>query len=52
MRLVENFVRQKPERMVYHYTNAAGLIGILKSKSIWATSHLHLLQISPPCDDE
>jgi hypothetical protein len=42
VRLIEDFVRQKPERMVYHYTNAAGLIGILKSKSIWATSHLHL----------
>jgi hypothetical protein len=43
VRLNEDFVRQKPERMVYHYTNAAGLIGILKSKSIWATtSHLHL----------
>jgi Protein of unknown function (DUF2971) len=42
VRLIDDFVRQKPERMVYHYTNAAGLIGILKSKSIWATSHLHL----------
>jgi hypothetical protein len=42
VRLIEEFIRQKPDRMIYHYTSAAGLIGILKTKSIWATSHLHL----------
>jgi hypothetical protein len=36
------FVRQKPDRMIYHSTSAPGLIGILKTKSIWATSHLPL----------
>jgi hypothetical protein len=25
-------------KLLYHYTNAAGLIGILKSESLWATS--------------
>jgi hypothetical protein len=40
--LIDEFVRQKPDRMIYHYTSAPGLIGILKTKSIWATSHLHL----------
>jgi hypothetical protein len=42
VRLIDEFVRQKPDRMIYHYTSAPGLIGILKTKSIWATSHLHL----------
>src|SRR5260370_18924451 len=29
--------RQKPT-MLYHYTSGAGLIGILQTRSIWATS--------------
>ena len=28
--------------MLFHYTSAEGLIGILKNKKMWATSHLHL----------
>ena len=29
-------------RLLYHYTTQAGLIGILESKSIWATHGLYL----------
>jgi hypothetical protein len=28
---------------LYHYTDAAGLCGIVKSQKIWFTSYLHLM---------
>jgi hypothetical protein len=31
-----------PSRRLYHYTNAAGLIGIIKSQEIWFTEYRHL----------
>jgi hypothetical protein len=31
-----------PGRVFYHYTDAAGLIGILKNRELWATNILHL----------
>jgi hypothetical protein len=33
----EWFGLQTPPKQIYHYTNAAGLLGILQNKSIWAT---------------
>jgi hypothetical protein len=42
MKLVDEYLGKVPNSALYHYTNAAGLIGILKSKSIWASSIHHL----------
>jgi hypothetical protein len=42
MKLVDEYLEQVPNSALYHYTNACGLIGILKSKSIWASSIHHL----------
>jgi hypothetical protein len=28
-----------PDKPLYHYTNQAGLLGIIKTKEIWATHH-------------
>ena len=39
---IEEFVNRTPRLPLYHYTTASGLIGIIKSRSLWATSHLHL----------
>lgn len=36
----------KPEGLLYHYTDQKGLLGILESKSIWATHVRHLNDIS------
>ena len=42
MRLVDAHLERVPESPLYHYTDAAGLIGILKNKSVWASSIQHL----------
>jgi len=34
--------RPTPDDIFYHYTDAQGLIGILKERELWATSVLHL----------
>jgi hypothetical protein len=36
--LIKNLSSKRRPRVLYHYTSGSGLIGILKSKSIWATS--------------
>jgi hypothetical protein len=36
--LIKNLSSKRTPRILYHYTSGSGLIGILKSKSIWATS--------------
>ncbi len=36
--LVKSLSAGRKPRMLYHYTSGSGLIGILKSQSIWATS--------------
>ncbi|MGA8149435.1 MAG: DUF2971 domain-containing protein [Terriglobales bacterium] len=36
--LFKDLTARRPPRIVYHYTSASGLIGILKSRAIWATS--------------
>ena len=36
--LIKNLSTKRPPRVLYHYTSGSGLIGILTSKSIWATS--------------
>jgi hypothetical protein len=35
---IKTLQEQRPSRFVYHYTSAQGLIGIIKSKSLWASS--------------
>ena len=35
----EHFIEKKMENSLFHYTNAAGLVGILEEKSIWATAN-------------
>jgi hypothetical protein len=42
MSLLEKFLNRKPSSRIFHYTSQAGLLGIIRSKSIWATSIHHL----------
>ena len=42
MDLLAEFTSRELTKPIYHYTSAAGLIGIAQSSSIWATSHFHL----------
>jgi hypothetical protein len=42
MAFVREFLLQRPLGILYHYTNAGGLLGILEQKEIWASSALHL----------
>lgn len=42
MRSIRKFLRQRPEGTLYHYTDAAGLLGIFTGKEIWASDPLHL----------
>jgi hypothetical protein len=38
--------RQTPSSLIYHYTNAGGLIGILERKRIYATHYMYLNDLS------
>jgi Protein of unknown function (DUF2971) len=42
MRTIEEFLDRVPEKNLHHYTNAKGLLGILDSGKIWASSAYHL----------
>jgi hypothetical protein len=42
MELIDRFISRKPTATIYHYTDAAGLLGIAQHRSLWATSYLHL----------
>jgi hypothetical protein len=42
MKALDAFIQEKPSGPLYHYTSAAGLIGIVKSRTLWATDHRHL----------
>jgi hypothetical protein len=42
MRKIDELLKQNPGSDLFHYTDATGLLGILKEKSIWATSAYHL----------
>lgn len=39
---LNNHLKESPKKYLYHYTTPSGLIGILKSNSIWAT-HIRYL---------
>ena len=39
---VWSFLRQRPTGPIYHYTDGAGLLGILGNGEIWASDALHL----------
>jgi len=49
--LVESCLPQKPapKDMLFHYTSAAGLVGILQSHTVWAT-HVYFLNDWNECD--
>jgi hypothetical protein len=42
MDALDRFIREKPSGYLYHYTGAAGLIGITQSGTLWATDYRHL----------
>ena len=42
MDALDKFIREKPAGRLYHYTGAAGLIGIVRSRTLWATDYRHL----------
>jgi len=45
MHYYEKFLNKKPKNPIYHYTTQEGLIGIVKSKQLWA-SRIHYLNDS------
>lgn len=42
MDALDTFIREKPSGCLYHYTGAAGLIGIVQSGKLWASDYRHL----------
>jgi Protein of unknown function (DUF2971) len=38
MRFLDQILMREPSNLLYHYTNQAGLLGIVTNKCIWATS--------------
>ena len=39
---IREFLRQRPDNLLFHYTDATGLIGIVQTQQLWATNALHL----------
>ena len=44
-RYINTILKKKPKSLIYHYSDQKGLLGIIKSKSLWATS-IHYLNDS------
>jgi hypothetical protein len=42
MGTLDTFIGQKPTGSLYHYTSAAGLIGIVQKGNLWASDYRHL----------
>jgi hypothetical protein len=42
MKTIREFLAQRPSGPLYHYTDAAGLLGIFGRKEIWASDALHM----------
>jgi hypothetical protein len=42
MRKIDALLNQTPDKHLFHYTSAHGLLGILDTRSIWASSVYHL----------
>lgn len=42
MEALDKFIKEKPSGCLYHYTGAAGLIGIMQSRTLRATDYRHL----------
>ena len=42
MRSIHEFLSQRPSGTLYHYTDSAGLLGIVREKEVWATNINHL----------
>jgi hypothetical protein len=42
MDALDRFIHDRPPGCLYHYTGAAGLIGIVQSGKLWATDYRHL----------
>jgi hypothetical protein len=47
---VEAFGSPSPPKLLYHYTSAHGLLGIVSSRELWATNVLHLNDASELAD--
>lgn len=41
-RLISRLTSRRPPKTLFHYTSAAGLLGIIQSKTIWATNIRYL----------
>src|SRR5436189_200043 len=41
-KILEEVLSHRPDRTLYHYTNQAGLLGIIRSRQIWATHTQYL----------
>ena len=42
MRIIRDILANRPPTFIYHYTDAAGIIGIVERKQLWATKICHL----------
>jgi hypothetical protein len=42
MDALDKYIRERPAACIYHYTGAAGMIGIVQSGHLWATDYRHL----------
>lgn len=40
--VIDRFINERPPTLLFHYTSAAGMLGILNESSIWASSAYHL----------
>jgi hypothetical protein len=40
--VIDHFINERPQSLLFHYTTAAGMLGILNDSSIWASSAYHL----------
>jgi len=38
MKTIDEILNTNPDRILYHYTRLDGLLGIVKSKSLWASN--------------
>lgn len=42
MRIIDEFLNARPDKPLFHYTNTSGLLGVLNTKQIWASSAYHM----------
>src|SRR5579875_1366496 len=42
MSRIDDLLSRKPESLLFHYTDTNGLLGILRSRTIWCSSAFHM----------